>query len=191
MVGCPSCGSAPHFDPLNKGNIRGLGPRSAPLTRADPHCGAPCGDTKARPSPTQLDNHWPMYDYCSAYALNDVGSCHCPSRGIAQCVRRRGNDQEQWRCLRPKQAGGPRGRCDWYWWRDRGQSPAACLAGQSARDSAKAAANRSTPPGIEWLQGDALDCGSVMAAARGAELIVRAVIPPVPELGWCRPADDR
>jgi len=60
-----------------------------------------------------------------------------------------------------------------------------------ARDSAKAAANRSTPPGIEWLQGDALDCGSVMAAARGAVLIVHAVIPPVPELGWCRPADDR
>ena len=60
-----------------------------------------------------------------------------------------------------------------------------------ARDSAKAAANRSTPPGIEWLQGDALDCGSVMAAARGAVLIVHAVIPPVPELGWCPPIDDR
>lgn len=46
-----------------------------------------------------------------------------------------------------------------------------------ARDRAKAAANRSVPAGIEWLQGDALDGDSVMAAARGAALIVHAVNP--------------
>jgi nucleoside-diphosphate-sugar epimerase len=47
-----------------------------------------------------------------------------------------------------------------------------------ARDRAKAAAHRSVPAGIEWVQGDALDRDSVMAAARGAALIVHAVNPP-------------
>ena len=44
-----------------------------------------------------------------------------------------------------------------------------------ARDRVRAAANRNVPAGIEWLQGDALDRDSVIAAARGAALIVHAV----------------
>ena len=46
-----------------------------------------------------------------------------------------------------------------------------------ARDSVKAAANRSAAVGMEWVQGDALDRDSVIAAARGVSLIVHAVNP--------------
>jgi nucleoside-diphosphate-sugar epimerase len=46
-----------------------------------------------------------------------------------------------------------------------------------ARDSVKAAANRNAAVGMEWVQGDALDRDSVIAAARGVSLIVHAVNP--------------
>ena len=45
-----------------------------------------------------------------------------------------------------------------------------------ARDAAKAAA-RNAPTAIEWLQGDAIDRDGVIAASRGAALIVHAVNP--------------
>ena len=49
-----------------------------------------------------------------------------------------------------------------------------------ARDPAKAAAQWRADgvPQPEWLRGDAMDAGSVVAAARGAALIVHAVNPP-------------
>jgi nucleoside-diphosphate-sugar epimerase len=40
------------------------------------------------------------------------------------------------------------------------------------------AGGRNTPPGINWIQGDALNPGDVIKAAQGASLIVHAVNPP-------------
>ncbi|PYE83972.1 NAD-dependent epimerase/dehydratase family protein [Pseudoroseicyclus aestuarii] len=47
-----------------------------------------------------------------------------------------------------------------------------------ARDAATAARGWTGAPGIEWVQGDAMRRADVMAAARGAGVIVHAVNPP-------------